>query len=488
MDRISTDDRRRSRPAGQRPRRESSEAHAVHGGEAVRRKKKRRPTATTVNSARKSTGSAVKTNRREKENGTLKTTTESLWHGLKNIWREMMSVFANKRLGFDKPLLIIILALLVIGLIMMYSASYAYAYYELQDSTYYIRRQLAFAVLGVIAMLFVSTIQPERYKGKFTWAVLGISYVLLVIVLFTPKVNGVNRWIPLGFTTFQPSEIAKFATILWCAYYITTHYKQMNTTRYLDEATKLRVNRSKFAKWRYEMWQNFKFAVLPFIVILAPMLVLLLLEPHLSCTILVVLIIGTMMYVGGTKKSYFGALAILGVIAFYLVIYTDIVPYGKGRIDVWLDPFTDKLGAGWQNVQSLYAISSGGLFGVGLGNSRQKYLYISEPQNDFIFAVVCEELGLVGASIIILLFVAFVWRGLAVSIANPDKFSKFVGIGITSQIGFQALLNVCVVTKIVPNTGISLPFFSSGGTSLLMLLTEIGVLLAISRRSPNKII
>lgn len=486
MDRISTDDRRRSRPAGQRPRRESSEARGVHNGEAVRRKKKRRPT--TVDAARKSTGRAVKAGRPEKANKTFKIGTQNVWNGIQNIWRDMMSVFANKRLGFDKPLLIIILLLLIVGLIMMYSASYAYAYYELKDSTYYIKRQLGFAVVGVVAMLFVSTIPPERYKGKFTWGILGVSYVLLVIVLFTPKVNGVNRWIPLGFTTFQPSEIAKFATILWCAYYITNHYKQMNTTRYPDEATKLRVNRSKFAKWRYEMWQNFKFAVLPFGIILAPMLVLLLLEPHLSCTILVVLIIATMMYVGGTKKSYFGALAILGVIALYLVIYTDIVPYGKSRIAVWQNPFLDKLGAGWQNVQSLYAISSGGLFGVGLGNSRQKYLYISEPQNDFIFAVICEELGLIGALFIVFLFVLFVWRGLSVSIANPDKFSRFVGIGITSQIGFQALLNVCVVTKIVPNTGISLPFFSYGGTSLLMLLTEIGVLLAISRRSPNKII
>jgi cell division protein FtsW len=358
----------------------------------------------------------------------------------------------------------------------------------MQNSLYYIERQIIFAGIGVVAMLAISTVPPERLKGKFTWSLLGVSYVLLVVVLFMRRVQGVRRWISLGFISFQPSEIAKFAAILWCASYITAHYKDMNVVGYPDQATKLRANRSKFAKWRYTMWQNFKVAVLPFLVVLGPMLGLIVIEPHLSCTILVVLIIGTQMFVGGTKKSYFGALGILAVVAGYLVIYTDIVPYGKTRINVWLDPFVDKLGDGWQNIQSLYAISSGGLFGVGLGNSRQKYLYISEPQNDFIFAVICEELGLIGAMFVILLFVLFVWRGFAVSLANPDRFSKFVGIGITSQIGFQALLNVCVVTKIVPNTGISLPFFSSGGTSLTMLLMEIGVLLAISRRSPNKII
>lgn len=495
MDRISTDDTLpRRRPVSKRSQPPEHEDYyePQPSRPALKRKKNKQSAKISRNSAvaeGKKTGSRKRRGAyREKRSRGIGGAVGYILNELKNIWREMRSVFANKRLAFDKPLVIIISILLVVGLIMMYSASYAYAYYELKDSTYYIRRQILFAVVGIFAMLAVSTVPPERLKGKFTWSILFVSYALLFVVLFLPRVQGVRRWINLGFTTFQPSEIAKFAAILWCAYYITENYREINVASYPDEATKLRANRSKFAKWRYTMWQNFKVAVLPFLIFLGPMLALIVIEPHLSCTILVVLIIGTQMYVGGTKKSYFGALGILAVIAGYLVIYTDIVPYGQTRIEVWKDPFVDKLGSGWQNIQSLYAISSGGLFGVGLGNSRQKYLYISEPQNDFIFAVICEELGLIGAMFIILLFVLFVWRGFAVSLANPDKFSKFVGIGITSQIGFQALLNVCVVTKIVPNTGISLPFFSSGGTSLTMLLMEIGVLLAISRRSPNKII
>lgn len=496
MDRISTDDMRpRRQNSSKRSKSKKHENYYQPNQSALKRKKKNRPIMPAAASPKFSAAGGTTIGARKKK-GRYETQKSNkndvafghIFNKISDIWREMKSVFVNKRLAFDKPLLIIVLILLVVGLIMMYSASYAYAYYELKDSTYYIRRQILFAIAGIIAMFAVSTVPPERFKGKFTWGVLGISYVLLVIVLFLPRIQGVRRWINLGFTTFQPSEIAKFAAILWCSYYITENYREMNVASYPDKATKLKANRSKFTKWRYSMWQNFKVAVLPFLIFLGPMLALIVIEPHLSCTILVVLIIGTQMYVGGTKKSYFGALGILAVIAGYMVIYTDIVPYGKTRIDVWKDPFIDKLGDGWQNIQSLYAISSGGLFGVGLGNSRQKYLYISEPQNDFIFAVICEELGLVGAMFIILLFVLFVWRGFAVSLANPDKFSKFVGIGITSQIGFQTLLNVCVVTKIVPNTGISLPFFSSGGTSLMMLLMEIGILLAISRRSPNKII
>ncbi|MBQ1553825.1 MAG: FtsW/RodA/SpoVE family cell cycle protein, partial [Clostridia bacterium] len=321
-----------------------------------------------------------------------------------------------------------------------------------------------------------------------TLILMGICYFLLALVLALPRIEHVHRWINLGFTTFQPSEIAKFAAILWCATYISDHYKEINITSYPDLETKARVNRSKVRKWFYSMGQSFMTGVLPFLIWLGPMLVLIVIEPHLSCTVLMVLIIGTMMFVGGTNKGFFTILIALAVLAGYLVIYTDIVPYGSKRIKVWQDPFYDKLGDGWQNIQSLYAISSGGLFGVGIGNSKQKYLYIAEPQNDFVFAVICEEVGLIGAMLVVAMFVFFVWRGFSVSLANPNRFCKLVGIGITAQIGFQMLLNICVVTNMVPNTGISLPFFSYGGTSLMMLLLEIGVLLAISRTSPNKII
>lgn len=504
MDRISTDDiPRRRHPTSQRTSKEQNTESDGYYRRPVRKKKKNSVNAAAVGKINSSASSAgrrrtakasadadasalhrAKSKKAKRTQPLLQIIIESLI----KAWRYTVSVIKNKRLSCDKPLIIIVMLLLMIGLVMMYSASYAYAYYEMGNSSYYIVRQVLFACGGIAFMIGISVIPPEKYKNKVPWTLLGISYLLLFIVLFMPRVNGVKRWIPLGFITFQPSEIAKFAVILWCAYYFSRHYKEIHVLSYPNESVKLRVNRSKFSLWRYEMWYNFKKAVAPVLGAFVIMLVLLLKEPHLSCTVLIVLIIAAMMYVGGVKKSYFGALAILGAIAFYLIIYTDIVPYGKTRIEVWKDPFIDKLGDGWQNIQSLYAISSGGLFGVGLGNSRQKYLYISEPQNDFIFAVICEEIGLVGASLIVLLFVLFVWRGFAISLSNPDKFSRFLGIGITSQIGFQALLNICVVTKIVPNTGISLPFFSSGGTSLLMLLAEIGVLLAISRRSPNKVI
>ena len=403
-------------------------------------------------------------------------------------WKSMIDVLFNRRLAFDKPLVAIVLLLLVVGLMMMYSASYAYAFHENHDSTFYIKKQVVFAAVGVLFMFGISTIPPQQYKGKWTNFLMLGCYVLLVLVLFLPKIEHVHRWINLGFTTFQPSEIAKFAAILWCASYISDHYKEINITSYPDLETKARVNRSKIRKWFYAMGQSFRTGVLPFLLVLGPMLGLIVIEPHLSCTVLMVLIIGTLMFVGGTKKSYFTILGALAFIVGYLVIYTDIVPYGSRRIKVWQDPFYDKLGDGWQNIQSLYAISSGGLFGVGIGNSKQKYLYIAEPQNDFVFAVICEEIGLVGAMLVVAMFVFFIWRGFSISLSNPNRFYKLVGIGITAQIGFQMLLNICVVTNMVPNTGISLPFFSYGGTSLMMLLLEIGVLLAISRTSPNKIV
>ena len=406
----------------------------------------------------------------------------------KESWKSMVEVLFNRRLAFDKPLVIIVLLLLFVGLMMMYSASYAYAFHENHDSIFYIRKQLVFAFVGLLCMFGVSTISPDQYKGNVTLILMGICYFLLALVLALPRIEHVHRWINLGFTTFQPSEIAKFAAILWCATYISDHYKEINITSYPDLETKARVNRSKVRKWFYSMGQSFMTGVLPFLIWLGPMLVLIVIEPHLSCTVLMVLIIGTMMFVGGTNKGFFTILIALAVLAGYLVIYTDIVPYGSKRIKVWQDPFYDKLGDGWQNIQSLYAISSGGLFGVGIGNSKQKYLYIAEPQNDFVFAVICEEVGLIGAMLVVAMFVFFVWRGFSVSLANPNRFCKLVGIGITAQIGFQMLLNICVVTNMVPNTGISLPFFSYGGTSLMMLLLEIGVLLAISRTSPNKII
>ena len=410
----------------------------------------------------------------------------SVAQGTVNAAVNSKNVVFNKHMGFDKPLCLIVLALLIVGITMMSSASYAFAFSQYKNSMYFIYRQGLFAVLGVFVMYVVSTFSPNVLKGKWSYYLWIISIGLLVLVRLLPGKKGVHRWIDLGFTTFQPSEIAKFTAILVCATYITYHYHEINMVTYRNEKIKDRVAQSRFRKL-YPFIRNFQTAVWPFMWRIGPILGLLILEPHLSCTIIVMLIVGTLMFLGGTRKSYFLILLGAAVVLVALVVVFGVVPYGRDRFEMWQDPFADAKGDGWQTIQSLYAISSGGIFGVGFGNSRQKYMYIAEPQNDFVFSVVCEEIGLVGAVLIILLFVAFIWRGYAVSVANQNRFQKFVGIGITSQIGYQMILNVAVVSNLVPNTGISLPFFSYGGTSLLMLMIEIGVLLAISRTSPNKI-
>ena len=360
---------------------------------------------------------------------------------------------------FDKPLLWIIILMVVVGLIMLYSASYTYAYYhEKGDSAFYAAKQFKFAVVGTLIMLATSFI-PMKTIRMLNLPINILSFILLVVVLFTKEIEFVHRWIDLGFTTFQPSEITKLGVILFCSTWADSKYDRMN---------------------------KFLTGALPFAIMLLVVCGLLVLEPHLSCIVLILLITLTIMFVGGTKLWHMLTMCAAGAAGVVLAIVTKIVPYSGGRIDAWLHPFENAKDAGWQTLQSLYAIGSGGLLGMGLGNSRQKNLYIPEPQNDFVFAVVCEELGFIGAVLILALFAAFVWRGLTLSASNPNRFSRFVGIGITAQIGWQALLNIAVVTNSVPNTGISLPFFSYGGTSMLMLLFEMGILLAISRDSTAK--
>lgn len=360
--------------------------------------------------------------------------------------------------GMDLPFLFLVLTILVIGLVMMFSASYPNAYYlHGGNSFYFIKNQVIFAILGVIGMFAVSCVD-YHYFHKWAVPVLGISFFLLIVVLIMPPINGVHRWIQLGTFGFQASEITKFAIVLSFAHFINLNFHRMNT---------------------------FKYGILPYLIILIPTLILLALEPHISCCAIVVLLAAGMLFIGGIQLKWFGM--VLGGIAsalLYLVLFTDKLTYANDRISGWLDPFSPASGVDtWQTRQGLYAIGSGGLFGLGLGNSRQKYLYIPEPQNDFIFAVVCEELGFIGAVIILLLFSLLVWRGMVISIRAKDKFGSLLGIGLTAQVGLQVLLNIAVVTNTIPNTGISLPFFSYGGTSLMMLLAQMGIVLAISRSS-----
>ena len=393
---------------------------------------------------------------------------------VKDFIGDCVAVAKDRSMGFDLPLLILILTLVAVGTTMMYSASYAYAYYHYGSSYYFIKSQLIYAAVGFVLMALVSFIPAEKLT-KFVVPVMIVTYILLIIVRLLPAgKGGVYRWIKIGKVSIQPSEIAKLAIIMagakWGNYY------------YEFKRRKRRLHEKKFAN----AMLTFVFGIGIYLLITVMTSGLVLIEKHISCTVIILLLAATMMWMAGVDWRIFAAFIGLGVIAVAVVILSGKIGYSSARIKVWIDPFAYIDGDGWQNVQAIYAISSGGLLGQGIGNSKQKFLYIPEPQNDFVFAVVCEELGFIGATVIILLFIAFVWRGFTISVSNSDRFSKLLGVGITAQVGWQTLLNVAVVTKTIPNTGISLPFFSYGGTSIIMLLFEMGILLSVSRRSTEK--
>ena len=358
----------------------------------------------------------------------------------------------------DLPFLCILLLLLSLGLLMLFSAGYAVALYRRGDAYTYIRPQLLFAALGLVAMYAASLVDYHIWH-KLAWPLMGLSLLLLVIVLFMPEYNGCKRWIVLpGLGTLQPSEIAKFAVVLVFSHIISLNHDRM---------------------------QGFAAGVLPFGILLGLVAVLMLLEPHLSGTLLILSIGAVLMFVGGTGLRWFALAGGLGVGAVFAAVLAlpQLVPYAADRLSSWRDPFADPLGEGHQTIQSLYAIASGGIAGLGLGNSRQKYLYVPEPQNDFIFSILCEELGFVGAALVIFLFLLLLLRGITLAVRARDKFGALLVVGFVVQVVLQAILNIAVVTNTIPNTGISLPFFSSGGTSLLMLLGEMGIVLSVSRQT-----
>lgn len=360
--------------------------------------------------------------------------------------------------SIDIPFLGLTIALLTIGLIMLFSASYPYAYYYKDSSYYYFIRQILFAVAGLVAMLLMSKINYKILKAIYK-PVFVVTIALLVIVLFHhTNVQNFKRWIPLGHVTIQPSDLAKFTIILTLAVYISKYYKKMKTMKY---------------------------GILIPIGIIAIFCGLIYLEHHLSCTILMFFIGACLMFAGGSDWKLFAfGLAVIVLLGFLVVSFPTLIEnYAGKRIVAWLDKDYDPLNGRWQTNNSLYAIGSGGFFGVGLGNSKQKYLYVSEPQNDFIFSIVCEELGFLGAAIIIALFAALVIRGLIIASRCKDKFGSLLIIGIVAQIGLQVVLNILVVTDTLPNTGFAFPFFSYGGTAIFMLLFEIGVVLSVSRKT-----
>ncbi len=363
----------------------------------------------------------------------------------------------NKNGKIDITFLSIVLILLTVGLVMLFSASYAYSL-EYYDSSYrFISRQALFAAIGVVLMLLVSRIDYHVWR-KFAWVIFGVSTVLLIILLILPPmVSGmeVKRWFVVGPINFQPSEVAKFAIILLFSSLIAGNYKEM---------------------------KKLGFVVFLFVILLLTA-VLIVAEPHLSATLLVLAIGVVLMIVGGLAKKFIVSGALIGVVGIVGFILSGAISYVADRLTYWRDPWSDATGKGFQTIQSLLAIGSGGILGRGIGQSRQKYLWVPEPHNDFIFSIVCEELGLIGAVAIIILFCLLVWRGFYVAMHAKDKFGSLLAIGLTFQVGLQAMLNIWVVTNTIPNTGISLPFFSYGGTSLLILLCEMGLVLSVSRGS-----
>ncbi|MBQ9742579.1 MAG: cell division protein FtsW [Ruminococcus sp.] len=360
-------------------------------------------------------------------------------------------------LGLDMPFCLLILVLLTIGIIMMFSASYPLAYTEDGDSYYYLKRQLIFAVVGVALMIGLSYVNYHTFY-KLAKVLIVVSYAVLIVVLLIPSKTGIQRWIGVGPFTIQASEITKFCMIVFLAYWGTKYYDKM---KYI------------------------KYSLVPGIILFGSTAVLLIMEPHYSCIVIVFLLTLIMLYLGGMPGKYFVAIGIFVGVCFVIALSTGLLGYAMTRMDGWgqaLIYTTEEMWqTTWQTRNSLYAIGSGGLWGLGLGQSRQKYLYLPEPQNDFVFAIVCEELGLIGAGFILLLFGLLIWRGITMSQRAGDTFGKLLGCGLTAQVGLQVVLNILVITDWLPNTGISLPFFSYGGSSLIMLLAQMGIVLSISR-------
>ncbi|MCR5663874.1 MAG: putative lipid II flippase FtsW [Oscillospiraceae bacterium] len=340
---------------------------------------------------------------------------------------------------------------------MVLSASYPRAYYDPSHVTggnavYFFVRQLVFALAGVAAMLLASRL-PMGFYRRYAMPFLAVTLFLLLLVPFVGvKANGARRWLGVGSLTLQPSELAKLAVILSFSVLICRFRSRMRTFRY---------------------------GILPFAGILALLIGLLILEPHFSASVILIAIAGVMLFLGGVRLGWFAAAiaAALGGLGVLLAFF----PYASGRIVTWRDPFSTASDEGYQIVQSLFTIGSGGLSGLGLGQSRQKFLYLPEEHNDFIFSVVCEELGFIGAVLILLLFALLILRGYWIALHCRDRFSCLVCAGVTSLLAIQVFLNVAVVTNLLPCTGISLPFFSYGGTALLIQLGEMGIVLSASR-------
>ena len=368
----------------------------------------------------------------------------------------------------DVPFLLITAALVLFGCVMLYSASFVFAQKHHATSTYFIVRHVIFLMMAVAFTFVVVRYCTPRFWYDFSYIFYGISIVLLLLVLTplgTDLNSGARRWIDLKVITLQPSELAKLALVLTLARFMATHEKEVMTPH-------------KFAG-------DFKYGVLYPGLMIAGVGGLVALEKHISALAIIGMLGISLMFLGGTRIKWIASLGgIIAVAACMLIIF---FPYAFDRVDTWLNiEEADPLGSAMQTLQGLMAIGSGGLFGKGLGNSQQKYGYVPQPQNDFIFTIICEEFGFIGAVLVIGLFVAFVWRGFHIARHAPDKCSSLIVYGLTFKVALQVILNIAVVTNSMPNTGISLPFFSYGGTSLMLQILEVGIILSISRYASHK--
>jgi cell division protein FtsW len=362
----------------------------------------------------------------------------------------------TKKTTPDFILLIITLTLLAVGLIMVYSASAVWAEYKFHDAFFFAKRQMLFAGVGIAAMFFIMNINYWTWRS---WAktILIVCFVLLILVLI-PGVgnvrNGSRSWIGVGAFSIQPSEFMKLAMIAFLSKYLSENQKLITT---------------------------FRKGLVPSLALVFTAFAMIMLQPDLGTGTVMIGTCIVMIFVAGARVSHFAGLGLLGVAGFVGLIVS--APYRMKRITSFLDPWSDPLGSGFQIIQSLYAIGPGGLFGLGLGESRQKFFYLPEPQTDFIFAILSEELGFIGGSFIILLFALLLWRGIRIALGAPDLYGSFLAVGIIAMIAIQVMINIGVVTGLMPVTGITLPFLSYGGSSLTLMLVAIGVLLNISRYS-----
>lgn len=372
--------------------------------------------------------------------------------------------------SIDYQFLLIVLALITFGAVMSFSASYAFAEFRYDDSTYFIKRYILFAVMSIIGtavFVFIGNPRLWRIFGAGSYAV---SIILLLLVLVKGSSGGgAQRWLSFGFFTVQPSEIAKMAVVMTLALYMAFYEKEIKSVHVFGG--------------------SFRKGVLVPGMIIGIICALVMLEKHISGVIIIGLIGLAVMYLGGTHKKWI--FLILGILAVAAIVLILVSSYAQDRVTSWLkiafSPDTvDTHGDAWQTLHGLDAIGSGGLFGRGLGNSLLKEGYVSQPQNDFIFTIICEELGFVGAAIVIGLFALLVYRGFRIASRCPDKYLGLVAYGLSFKVALQVILNVAVVTNSIPNTGVALPFFSSGGSSLAVQIFEMGIILSISRFSAEK--